>query len=60
MAPAVSPCRAQSTRVKSYDALAAWRERAQDVRGFALSCAHYLAEEAPEETLAAVLAFLEE
>ncbi len=43
---------------KHYDALAAWRERAQDVRGQALPCGHYLAEEAPEETLAALLEFL--
>lgn len=43
---------------KHYDVLAAWRERAQDVRGQALPCAHYLAEEAPQETLKALLEFL--
>ena len=43
---------------KHYDVLAAWRERAADVRGHALPCGHYLAEEAPEETLEALLAFL--
>ena len=43
---------------KHYDALAAWRERATDVEGQALPCGHYLAEESPQETLAALLAFL--
>lgn len=43
---------------KHYDALAAWRERATDVQGQALPCGHYLAEEAPEETLAALIPFL--
>ncbi|MCH8112362.1 MAG: alpha/beta hydrolase [Proteobacteria bacterium] len=43
---------------KHYDVLAAWRERARDVRGQALPCRHYLAEEAPEETLAALFDFL--
>ncbi len=41
-----------------YDVLALWRERAADVSGRALDCGHYLAEEAPEETLAALLDFL--
>ena len=33
-----------------YDVLAVWREWAEDVRGGALDCGHYLAEEAPEAT----------
>ena len=41
-----------------YDVLALWRERAADVGGRALDCGHYLAEEAPEETLAALQDFL--
>ncbi len=41
-----------------YDVLALWRERAADVGGRALDCGHYLAEEAPEETLAALRDFL--
>jgi haloacetate dehalogenase len=40
-----------------YDTLAVWREWAMDVRGRALLCGHYLAEEAPEETAAELLAF---
>jgi haloacetate dehalogenase len=40
-----------------YDTLAVWREWAVDVRGRALHCGHYLAEEAPEETAAELLAF---
>jgi haloacetate dehalogenase len=43
---------------KLYDVFATWRERASNVEGKALSCGHYLAEEAPEETLAALKAFL--
>lgn len=42
---------------RRYDVLAEWRKRAADVRGRALPCGHFLAEEAPEETLAALLAF---
>ena len=33
-----------------YDVLAVWRGWADDVRGRALECGHYLPEEAPEET----------
>lgn len=41
-----------------FDVLACWRERAADVRGRALPCGHFLPEEAPEETTAALLEFL--
>lgn len=40
-----------------YDVIAEWRKWADDVRGSALPCGHYLAEEAPQETLAALLDF---
>ena len=43
---------------QKYDVLAAWRERAENVSGQALDCGHYLAEEKPDETLAALRAFL--
>ena len=43
---------------RSYDVLAVWRERAAEVSGRALPCGHFLPEEAPEETLAELLAFL--
>jgi haloacetate dehalogenase len=43
---------------RRFDALANWREKARDVRGEALPCGHYLPEEAPQETLRALLAFL--
>lgn len=36
---------------RSYDVLSLWRERAADVRGRALACGHFLAEEASEATL---------
>lgn len=38
---------------KHFDCLALWRERAADVRGHALPGGHYLAEECPQEVLAA-------
>jgi haloacetate dehalogenase len=41
-----------------YDPIAAWREKALDVRGQGLPCGHYLAEEAPDATLAALRGFL--
>jgi haloacetate dehalogenase len=41
-----------------YDPLAIWREKAVEVSGRALPCGHFLPEEAPEETLAALDAFL--
>jgi haloacetate dehalogenase len=40
--------------------LAVWRDWADDVRGRGFDCGHYLPEEAPEETLAALLAFFAE
>ncbi len=43
---------------RTYDTLAVWGERAESVTGKALPCGHFLAEEAPEETLAELLAFL--
>jgi haloacetate dehalogenase len=42
-----------------YDVLGIWRDWALDVRGGALDCGHYLAEEAPDETLSWLLPFLE-
>jgi haloacetate dehalogenase len=41
-----------------YDVLGLWRERASDVTGRSIDCGHYLAEEAPADTLAALQAFL--
>lgn len=41
-----------------YDVLAIWRDWADDVQGHGINCGHYLAEEAPEETYAALHAFL--
>ena len=43
-----------------FDALALWRERALDVRGFAMPGGHYLAEERPDELLRHILPFLSE
>ncbi len=43
---------------RQFDALAAWRAVADDVRGHALPCGHYLPEEAPEELLAALVPFV--
>jgi len=43
---------------RSYKPIEAWSERALDVRGRRLPCGHYPAEQAPDETLAELLAFL--
>ena len=40
-----------------FDPLADWRGAANDVRGKALPCGHYLPEEAPDATLAELTAF---
>jgi len=42
----------------AYDVLATWRQVAQDVRGHGVPGGHFLPEEAPEETLKALLDFL--
>jgi haloacetate dehalogenase len=43
---------------RSYDVLGLWSARAGQVSGQALPCGHFLAEEAPDETLEALLGFL--
>ncbi|MFB2981038.1 alpha/beta fold hydrolase [Microseira sp. BLCC-F43] len=43
---------------RSYDVQESWRERASNVRGKALPCAHFPAEEVPEETYQALYEFL--
>jgi len=42
-----------------FDPVADWKSVASDVRGKALPSGHYLAEDAPDETYAALLAFLQ-
>ncbi|HSF30647.1 MAG TPA: alpha/beta hydrolase, partial [Candidatus Tectomicrobia bacterium] len=39
----------------TYDMLAVWRSRAEDVQGVALECGHFLPEERPERTAAELL-----
>ena len=46
-----------SIQGSSYDLTSVWREYAADVSGRALPCGHFLAEEAPQETAAALLEF---
>lgn len=43
---------------RHYDVLAVWRERGENVQGAALPAGHFLAEECPAETRAALEAFL--
>ncbi len=43
---------------RAYDVLEVWRGYAADVRGQALAGGHFLAEESPEPTLAALRDFL--
>lgn len=40
------------------DVLEEWRKRANDVRGYAIDCGHFLPEEAPDETAKSILDFL--
>lgn len=40
-----------------YDVLAVWRDWAEQVEGFSIECGHHLAEEAPDETYAALYSF---
>jgi haloacetate dehalogenase len=42
---------------RCFDALAEWRKRAEDVRGHALDCGHYMPEELPDEIAAELAAF---
>lgn len=49
---------ANATIEKCFDALAEWRAVAVDVRGSALPCGHYIAEEAPEQLVEQLTAFL--
>ena len=43
---------------RTQDVLQVWQDYATDVRGHSLNCGHYLAEEMPEETYAAIRGFL--
>jgi haloacetate dehalogenase len=43
---------------RQYDPLAVWREYADDVSGSSVDSGHFLAEEAPEQTLTALERFL--
>ncbi|MFN3437574.1 MAG: alpha/beta fold hydrolase [Acidovorax sp.] len=49
---------AQGVVHQCFDPLAEWQRVAADVRGHALPCGHYIAEEAPDALLAAALPFL--
>lgn len=44
---------------RKYEVVKEWKKWCANVVGFSLPCGHYLPEEAPEETLAAVLGFLD-
>ena len=43
---------------RQFDPLAEWRKVARNVTGLAIDCGHFIPEEAPAETLAAISAFL--
>jgi haloacetate dehalogenase len=43
---------------RCFNPLKDWKERADDVKGCALDCGHYLPEEAPEEVLSELMKFL--
>ena len=44
---------------RRYDILNVWREKANDVRGQGIDCGHFLPEEKPQETRAALQSFLD-
>ena len=44
---------------QAYDVLGVWKRYAADVRGQALGGGHFLAEERPDDTLAALQEFLD-
>ena len=48
---------AKGVMERRYNVLATWRGRAVNVRGKALDCGHFLPEEAPQETVTALLDF---
>ena len=48
----------QDRSARDWDSVAIWRDWASDVRGQGIPCGHFLAEEAPAETLAALERFL--
>ncbi|MDE2364395.1 MAG: alpha/beta hydrolase [Hyphomicrobiales bacterium] len=58
LAPLLALWGAKGNLHRLFDVLAAWREKARDVTGFPLDCGHTLQEEAPQEMLAALMAFL--
>jgi haloacetate dehalogenase len=57
-APLLALWGAKGTVGQLYDVLDTWRDKGTDLRGRALDCGHTLQEEAPEELLAELLAFL--
>ena len=48
----------KTAELRWYDVLEVWRAWTDHVQGHALDCGHYLPEEAPEATLAALKPFL--
>ena len=48
----------KGTMHRLYRPLEVWRDYAQDVQGYAMPTGHFVAEEAPDETVQALLAFL--
>jgi haloacetate dehalogenase len=58
-APLLALWGAKGAMARNYDVLATWRERARNVAGRAIDCGHFLPEEAPDATLAALFDFLD-
>jgi len=56
-APLLALWGAKGMMPKWYDVVAVWRDWAESVQGLEIDCGHYLPEEAPEETYAALKAF---
>ena len=59
-APLLALWGSKGTVGRLYDVLATWRDKTESVIGGPLPCGHFLPEECPEQTLAALLPFLQE
>jgi haloacetate dehalogenase len=56
--PTLAPWGRHGTIERCFNPLKDWAERAENVRGCALNCGHYLPEEAPDEVLLELMKFL--
>jgi haloacetate dehalogenase len=58
--PVLALWASHGTDGRPYDAVEVWRRWADDVTGQEIACGHFLAEEAPDAVLTALLSFLDQ